>query len=952
MDVFQQSLDGTWWIIPRPAPDWRSLPLGHSSWHEFRVPGQWKQQGFDIPPEQPVAVAREFVVPTNWSSYRVFLRFDAIHAGANYWLNGHHLGCTERLFTPVEWEITSHIRPGQRNRLDLELKVDTVSEKLSYSSGYAFHNLGGIDRSVRLFALPTVQIKNLHMQTQLDKQYRDANLELTLELDNPKPISVDNLQVVIALTGTFDRGRVAETHLTDIDTLPFGAKKLSISTHVKEPRKWDAEHPHLYKLSIELRQEGHLLQRIERHVGFRSIEVRGQALFVNGVPVKLAGACHHETDPLTGRADTMRHADTDIRLLKEANLNYVRTSHYPPTMELVEAADKYGMYLEVEAPFCWVASQDDLLPLPDVLVPTSAMVDYYHSHPSVVLWSLANESQFNRFFELSQQMVNQLDPTRPTTFNNPDPRRVCDIANLHYPTMPYDQLAADDPRPLLLGEYYFPVCHEQTDVRINPGLREFFGFGHSDPESDWGRRCAESFSRPHLKPCVPPGTWSHITHSQRVVGGAIWAALDEAFYFPDGSHAGYAWHHGFWGIIDVWRRPKPEWWLTKLVFSPVWFPTRHVDFVEGQTRVRVPLENRYSFTDLSELKFTWRVGAVSGGVAVNIPPLSTGEMEIVLPSEVRPGQKLVVETHDAHGTLVNVASIQLGPRPAHVVPSPQSGAPRIVEEGLTIHIQGDGFSLVFDKQQADFLASDARHEAACLRFPRPHLTRYDFGDLAGPNVQPYAVLPDDASRVVEHVDVVCKPDGVELQIREKYDVLSGTINWLIDNDGVGRVTYCYTYHGDPLDTREAGVRFELRPDCDEVAWRRWSEWDVFPADSISRTKGRAKALRDGARGTDPGHIRPDWPWSQDQTEGGTADFRSVKFNIYEASLVANDGCGLRVHAHADRHVRPCLAKDAVLVHILTRCELGQVVMQDGDQLSGKCVIQLLNSEANSNAPVR
>ena len=78
--------------------------------------------------------------------------------------------------------------------------------------------------------------------------------------------------------------------------------------------------------------------------------------------------------------------------------------------------------------------------------------------------------------------------------------------------------------------------------------------------------------KPFLKPCTPPGAWSHIVHSQRVIGGAIWASLDEAFYFPDGTHAGYAWHHGYWGIIDAWRRPKPEWWLTKMVFSPVWFP--------------------------------------------------------------------------------------------------------------------------------------------------------------------------------------------------------------------------------------------------------------------------------------------------------------------------------------------------------------------------------------------
>jgi len=173
------------------------------------------------------------------------------------------------------------------------------------------------------------------------------------------------------------------------------------------------------------------------------------------------------------------------------------------------------------------------------------MIDYYHAHPSVIFWSLANESNFNHCFEVANHLVKQLDPTRPTDFNNPDPKRICDIANLHYPPMPYAGQARGDPRPLVLGEYFFPVCHEQTDVRVNPGLREYFGAGHGDPAALWGRECALAFARPYMKPGIPPGAWTHIVQSSRVTGGGIWAALDDAFYFPDGRHAGYAWHHGF-----------------------------------------------------------------------------------------------------------------------------------------------------------------------------------------------------------------------------------------------------------------------------------------------------------------------------------------------------------------------------------------------------------------------
>ncbi len=941
LDYHRRSLGGTWQIDPAPDETARARPLDDPRWKEFQVPGQWRQQGFDVPQDQPVAVAREFDVPAKWSGYRIFLRFDAIHAGTHYWVNGAALGYSENLFTPVEWEITSLVRPAERNRLDLQMKVDTVSERLSYSSAYAFHNLGGIDRAVSIYALPPVHVRDMHLSTHLDKAYRDANLKLSLTLENPGQAAVSGLSLGISLAAPDGNSTPHSVPRVALDTLEPGTTAVDVATHVGDPLKWSAEKPNLYHLVLEFRRGGELVERIERWVGFRQIEIRDAAMFINGVPVKLAGACRHEIDPLTGRANTMRHAEQDVKLLKAANLNYLRTSHYPPTIELVEAADQYGTYLEVEAPFCWVGVEEDLTRLREVLVPTSAMIDYYHSHPSVVLWSLANESHFNRSFEISHEMVKQLDPTRPTTFNNPDPKRICDIANLHYPPMPYDELVRDDPRPLLLGEYYFPVCHEQTDVRINPGLREFFGFGHSEPESPWGRHCAESFTKPFLKPCTPPGAWSHIVRSRRVVGGAIFAALDEPFYFADGTHAGYAWHHGFWGILDAWRRPKPEWWLAKHVFSPVWFPAREVEYTPGQGPIRLPVENRYSFTDLSELAFTWQVGQAKGEVKVRVPPRSQGEIEIPVPRQAAIGDRLLLTIMDAREEVVDVVAIQLGPKERPPLPRPGAGAPKSREEGNTVFIEGDGLSLVFDKAAGDFSAADPRHRASILRFPVPHVTRYDFGDLAGPHGKPYAVFPDTKTRAIDEVVVASRSEGIELRVRDHYNRFAGTMRWLIDKHGMSKVAYRYRYSGEVMDTREAGVRFVLRPECNEVRWRRWSEWGVFPPDSISRTEGRAKALRTGTREADPEGVRPTWPWSQDQTELGTADFRSIKFNVYEAALMAEDGSGIRVHADADLHVRPCLADGAALLHVLSRCELGQVVMNRGDELAGSFVVDLV-----------
>jgi hypothetical protein len=354
------------------------------------------------------------------------------------------------------------------------------------------------------------------------------------------------------------------------------------------------------------------------------------------------------------------------------------------------------------------------------------------------------------------------------------------------------------------------------------------------------------------------------------------------------------------------------------------------------------VENRYSFTDLRELSFTWQVGGTRGRVQVAAPPRSRGEIEIPIPPGTPEGATLLLRVSDARGDLVTPASIRLGREQPVTLPQPDAGPPEVREEGALALLRGDGFALVFDRTTGDFRAEDPRHQAAVARFPSPHLTRYDFGDLAGPSAPPYAVYPDAATRVVEEATVHRTSEGVRLTVRDHYALLSGGMTWLLDRRGLGTVTWDYAYSGPEMDTREAGARFGLKPSCDEVTWRRWSEWgDVFPEDSISRTIGRAKARRSGRRSADPEGVPPTWPWSLDQTELGTADFRAVKLNVYEAALLSPDGAGLRVRARADLHVRPCLAESEVLLHVLSRCPLGQVTIRPGDRIAGRCAVELL-----------
>ena len=181
---------------------------------------------------------------------------------------------------------------------------------------------------------------------------------------------------------------------------------------------------------------------------------------------------------------------------------------------------------------------------------------------------------------------------------------------------------------------------------------------------------------------------------------------------------------------------------------------------------------------------------------------------------------------------------------------------------------------------------------------------------------------------------------LQLTVHDRYENFAGSMTWVIDRNGRGSVSCDYVYSGKPMDTRECGVRFLLRPACEELNWRRWSEWGVFPPESISRTEGTAKARRDQALGPARWNQRPAWPWSLDETELGTADFRSIKYNIYEAGLRSPNGSGLTVRANADTHFRAALSADGVTGYVLRRCALAQVPIKAEDHLKDEFQVEL------------
>lgn len=894
------SLNGIWRICIK---DFDTPPneFDGSDWYDFQVPGQWLQQGFNVAGDQAISMAKEFIIPQNWSGDRQFICFDSIHGGATYWLNGRLLGTSENLFTPVEFEITEFVNIGI-NQLVIKLKHDTPSELASYSSNYAFHCLGGIDRSVRIFSLPKTHISRFHIESSLDSSYKDAQLTLNFEIDN---LMASETAEAILATKLYDPdgNEVALANQKMTLKIPAGESgKFAKSFQIAEPLKWSAEKPSLYTLFVQLYRNDELLEQITRKVGFRSIQVDGSRLLLNGKPIKLFGVNRHEIDPLSGRADTAKHAYNDAQLLKDANFNYIRTSHYPPTQEFLDACDQIGVYVECEAPFCWTRGrgEDDPSKTKIFLSATSAMLEAHRDHPSILIWSLANESghifsgtdKLDLNFQTTLDFCHSQDNTRPVSFSNEWNRdgKACDIAILHYPPIDLENcpFIEGDPRPILMDEYFPPQTFTfEKELNLNSGLDIV----------NWstGQNAQESI-------------WNRMYRDPRVLGGAIWAGIDEEFFFSDGSVRGY----GVWGFIDVWRRRKSLWWDAKRIFSPVWIPTREISLSE-QKLVKVPIENRYSFTNLSELTIQWQIGTETGNICSNLPPGSSGELEIPIPDHVQNGSLLILRFFDRNNRLITAHGVQLGKPQLMIMPKANAGCPIIEENGKDVTIKGEKFAFAIDRETGEVHKVD--NFPGLLRLPLLFVARQEAKNVFNPGGLEYAQFPIDGIRIIDGIQFSRLENAIEIIINEHFKDFVGTVVIVLDKNGHAELSFDYTYFGEAFSISEFGLQIPMDDRYQRIWWKRQTEWDVYPDDHIGRPEGEAQARRNSKQGYTRS-IKPDCLWYLDENEFGARDFRATKYNIYKAKVFADDGSGIQIFSNGTTDIRVNLVEKGVMLNLL------------------------------------
>ena len=895
-------LSGTWQF--RYSPD--------SKWDKIQVPGEPAMQGYAIEHDKPFTYRKSFTVPADYAGKHTILRFDGVYSYARLFVNDtfvreHHGG-----FTRWDTDITPFVRPGKKNEIRLEV-TDRLDD-ISYASGYAHHPIGGILRDVTLFALPETCLYDFYAETHLDAAYEDA----VLKIGYSSPVA-GGAEVAYTLTDPSGRGYpLAQSRFP----LEEGGNMNELP--VKNPLKWDAEHPNLYTLTITLSKDGKEIGRFDRRIGFRDVKIETDRMLVNGMPVKLRGACRHDIHPTLGRTTTAELDSLDVILFKRSNMNFVRTSHYPPTERFLEYCDRYGIYVESETAVCFVdtyrqknyapgKTQDSAEFTPRYLSQCREMVKSFRSHPSILFWSIGNESVYGTNFQQCWDWVKATDKTRPVIFSYPgsvgEKKPVYDILSMHYQDVNGNLNQWNRSTrgfqgggiPALFDEWAHPACYTYATLQEDPNIREFWG--HSIEKM-----------------------WSGLFEAPGGLGGAIWGYVDETFMLPEPKVGTAFWKefartakpedyqgkcvgYGEWGIVDVWRREKPEFWATKKAYSPVRLMTTEVaSFLSGQ-RLLLPLYNRFDHTDLDEIKIRYTYKGVEKELpAPSIAPHQKGLL--VIPAEAwEEGELLSICFYTATGELLDAEQVSLGSdyhvRLADSEASPVNGVLQVEETAGMMTIKGDGFEIPFSKETGLICNATSKGQVIIEKGPFLHLD-INLNHLTGAEVRKSArkFLTSDSDWKKQSLTYTRKEGAVEVALSGFYQDVQTDI--LIRISPVGEMNVSYVVAGQPNGyLRETGLSFYLPERLDYLQWERKGMWSCYPEGAFAGNTGETSLYN-------PKQVRygenPAQPWLADTHNyyywadaGANCDrpltqmAKGMKENIYRYTLSATGGgAGLTV----------------------------------------------------------
>lgn len=893
-----QSLNGDWrfhWVpTPEDRPaDFYEPDFDDAAWNIIPVPSNWEMHGYGTPiyvsagypfkidpprvtseppreytafkERNPVgSYRRTFDIPDQWRDDHVILHVAGVDSAFYVWINSKLVGYSEDSRSPAEFDITDELIAGTNT---IAVEVFRWCDG-SYLEDQDMWRLSGIFRDVYLLARPQVSLRDFAVRTELDDDYKSAQLLIDPEIeavgiqsldgwtieaqlyDGDKPVFADVLKA--------DAARIANlANKADVlveRTPQRGQPKFGwLSAEVKMPRLWTAETPHLYRLVLTLRDtNGEIAETAGCDVGFREIEIRDGQLLVNGKPVKLRGVNRHEHDPTHGHAISASRMVEDIKLMKQANINAVRTAHYPNQPRWYELCDRYGLYVMDEANIETHGLRGKLASDPTwqaaFLERAIRMAERDKNHPSVICWSLGNESGYGPNFAAVSAWLRAFDPTRPIHYegaqDSPTDPDTVDIISRFYPRVQ--------------GEYLNPP-HAEGDSNIerpeNVRWERLLDIAENDPSgrpvltSEYAHAMGNALG--NLREY-----WDEIYSHPRMLGGFIWEWADHGRdkLTDDGKKfTAYGGDFGdvpnlkafcLDGVVLADRTLTPKYWEVKKVYQPV-----KIEINSRSNPMFVRFTNRFDHQNLNEFDARWQLIANGETVAegrfepASILPGEMGGIELV--NNPRLG-KISADRHYSlrvsfhlredtawasagHEVAWEQAEFELEPprrEPVKVENLPEltaSESPRHVE------IIGDGFSVAFDKSRGtlsslrygeqEILAESSGPVAQFFRTPTDN--DRGFGNWLARNWQEAGLATPNLSVESLEIDQPAK-NRVEIIAVTNHTVNAGNVKhsarWTIRGDGSLDLANTFEPSGDLPPLPRIGVVIKLAGELEQFAW--------------------------------------------------------------------------------------------------------------------------------------
>jgi beta-galactosidase len=623
------TLNGTWKFRVSDNPSSRPSNFYQESynvdsWGNIQVPGNWQTQGYDYPiytnstypwtgyenPSPPRAPAvynpvgsykRTFTLPSGWDGREVFLSFQGVESAFYVWINGEYVGYSEDSYTPAEFHVSNNIRTGSNT---IAVEVYRWSDG-SWLEDQDFIRLSGIFRDVYLFSTPKVHMQDFEVSANCINNYTDGDLDVTVWVRNYNSSAISNYSVELSLYDE-NSSQVFSPVSSTISNLGGNGNETSVSFQrtVQNPAKWSAEKPNLYTMVISLKNSsGTVIETESCKVGFRTFELSSGKMKINGKNIMFYGVDRHEIHPDLGRAvdyDTMK---TDIMIMKQFNINAVRTSHYPNHPLFYDLCDEYGIYVidetNLETHGIRSSVPDSNSSWYDACVDRiRSMVERDKNHPCVLIWSLGNEAGSGEAFRRMADWVHNRRGSWIVHYEGDNSK--ADIQSYMYASVSTVNGWNDSSKPLILCEYAHAMGNSVGNL-----------FKYTDAFE----------SNPNVQ------------------GGFIWDFIDQGLRHGNTDYFDFG---GDWGdnpnddnfcangILMTDRTLQPEIWEVKKCYQTI--KVRALDPAAGE----IEITNHYLFTNVNEYNGTWelfaddqviRSGTFSDSV-INIQPQGSKTISI------------------------------------------------------------------------------------------------------------------------------------------------------------------------------------------------------------------------------------------------------------------------------------------------------------------------------------